>query len=123
MIGRKQKSAALAVMLAAHNRYGAKSFVVDVCGPNYRPLKDAEAQGWVWFNGERCAILDAGVRQLDPYRNAEPRPIVQWICPICLCTVGQEGDAEGLPMKPQCPHCREATLQAAERFRSDQAAS
>lgn len=118
MISRRQKAAALAVLLAAYRRYGQKRFKVDVCGENYRPLRDCETLGWVWFtDGTHCAILDAGVREVEPYRREDPRPVVQWVCPTCQSVVGQEADAEGLPARPSCPHCRRETERLAERMR------
>lgn len=74
MIGRRQEANARAVLLAARNRFGNLSFKVDPCGSNYRPLRDAEFLGWVWFDGDRCAITAGGMVELEDYKTGDGRP-------------------------------------------------
>lgn len=65
----RERHAALAVLLAAYRRYDIRSFKVDPAGPNWVPLHTAETYGWCRFQGNRCAILNDGMRQLEPYRE------------------------------------------------------
>jgi hypothetical protein len=113
----RERHTALAVLLSAHKRYGTKSFKVDPNGHHWKPLHDAEKLGWCWFVGPRCAILDAGLRELEPYRRNEPRPVVQWICPICLHVSAQAEDEAGLPERPHCENCSSQALQMTETMR------
>lgn len=104
--------------MQAYNRYGPnKSFRVDVCGANYRPLKDAESLGWCWFAGERCALTGTGIAELEGYQINPPVSVVHHICVVCLGTVQQELGADGLPVDTACPHCAALSLDAANRMR------
>jgi hypothetical protein len=67
MIGRNQKANARAALLIAWRNFGNHSFRVDLAGRHYRPLKDAESLGWCWFLEDRCSILPAGLREIEPY--------------------------------------------------------
>lgn len=59
---------ALAVVYAAHQRYGTKQFTVDLAGPNYPALLHAQSCGWVWFIDQRHAsVTRAGLMALAPY--------------------------------------------------------
>jgi hypothetical protein len=119
----RHRQEALAVMHKAYRTYGTRSFIVDRNGPNWTPLKIAERLGWVWFQGERCAFLPDGMRELEPYRKTEPKPAVVWICPVCLDTVEQaEGDT-GLPEPPHCPSCSQLTRERIEELLTEQQAA
>lgn len=75
MIGRQQKANALAVLVAVWHRYHGNGFKVDLCGENYRPLRDAESMGWVWFAGpDRCALTKEGIAQISPWINRVDQP-------------------------------------------------
>jgi hypothetical protein len=113
---RQLQNSARAVLLAAHNRFGTRSFVVDPRGPNHQPLRDAEGFGWCWFEKQRCAITASGLEQIEPYRKAEPKPIVQWICPVCLDVVSQFPDREDLPEMIPCPTCQKNAIEAADHL-------
>lgn len=68
MIDRARRAAALCVLHAAHRRHGMRSFRVDLTGPNYGPLVDAEGLGWAWFvTPTRCAVTEAGRVALSDY--------------------------------------------------------
>jgi hypothetical protein len=45
--------------------------------------------------------------------------VVSHVCPVCLSTVSQPQGDTGLPVNVACPTCEQATLQAAERFRTE----
>jgi hypothetical protein len=110
------RRSALAVLLRAGKKYGTKSFVVDPRGENHEPLKLAEQYGWCWFEGPRCAITAEGMRELEPYRRDEPKPAVQWICPVCMDTVDQPEGETGLPERVSCPSCEKLTREQIERL-------
>jgi len=116
----RDRHAALAVMHKAYRTYGTRSFIVDRAGPNWTPLKHAERLGWAWFQGERCAFTPAGMEQLEPYRKTEPKPAVVWVCPVCLDTVEQMADEEGLPERVSCPSCERLTREQIERLLTEQ---
>lgn len=118
----RERHAALAVLFKAYKTYETKSFKVDPKGTNWGPLHTAERYGWCWFVGDRCAILDAGLRELEPYRKDEPKPCVQWICPVCLCVVGQGENEAGLPENVRCETCQRQALEATEKMRERQTA-
>lgn len=118
MIDRKRENAARAVLVAAHRRYGVKSFRVDPAGPNWAPLHDAEVLGWVWWvSDDRCAITHAGQCEVEPYRLDMERPVVEWVCPICGTVVPNFQGSTGLPEVAGCPTCARRAGEAAERFR------
>lgn len=116
----RERHAALAVLFKAYKTYDIKSFKVDMKGPNHAPLRTAEMYGWCWFDGDRCAISDAGMRELEPYRRTEPKPVVQWICPVCLCVCGQLEDEAGLPERPSCPNCELEARELTARLRAEE---
>jgi hypothetical protein len=112
----RQRAAARAVLFAAHHRYGQKVFRVDRHGSNWEPLHWAATFGWCWFvTEERCAILEAGMREIEPYR--QPTPCTSWICPCCLSVVSQPDGETGLPENVRCETCAQAGVEAAERMR------
>lgn len=116
----RERHAALAVLLAAYKKYDIKSFKVDPAGPNWVPLHTAEKLGWVWFQGNRCAIVNDGMRQLEPYRKTQRRPVVEWVCPVCLCVCGQGEDEVGLPERPSCPNCELEARELTARLRAEE---
>lgn len=59
---------ALAVIFAAHQRYGDRVFPIDLAGRNYPALLHAQSRGWAWFRDQRhAAITIDGRRALAPY--------------------------------------------------------
>jgi DNA-directed RNA polymerase subunit RPC12/RpoP len=115
----RKRAVARAVVLAAFKLKGQKAFRVDPAGANWQPLKDAESLGWVWFvDPERCAILDAGLREIEPYRQDEPKPCVQYLCAVCGSVVAQPQGETGLPVSVRCERCAETSAAAAERMRA-----
>lgn len=59
---------ALAVIFAAHQRYGERVFPVDLAGRNYPALLHAQSRGWVWFADTRhAAVTRDGRRALAPF--------------------------------------------------------
>jgi hypothetical protein len=116
----RDRQAALACMFTAYRRYATRSFIVDSKGPNWKPLHDAEQYGWCWFQGDRCAFTSEGMRELEPYRRTEPKPAVQWICPVCLDTVEQMAGDTGLPEQPHCPACSKLTRERIEELLTEQ---
>lgn len=116
----RDRHAALAVMFRAYRTYDTRSFLVDPNGPNWKPLKTAEQMGWCWFQADRCAFTAEGMCQLEPYRRHEPKPIVQWICPVCLGVVDQPADDAGLPERVSCPSCERLTRERIEEMLTEQ---
>lgn len=117
----KKRAVARAVVLAAFKAKGRKAFKVNSLGSNYGPLKDAESLGWVWFVApDRCAILDAGMREIEPWRQDEPKPCVQYLCAVCGSMVAQPQGETGLPVSVRCESCAETSAEAAERMRAEQ---
>jgi hypothetical protein len=115
----RKRAVARAVILAAHRLKGQKAFKVDRAGANYAALRDAEALGWVWFMApDRCAILDAGMREIEPYRRDEPKPCVEYLCGVCGSMVAQPQGDTGLPVAVRCEACAETSAAAAARMRA-----
>jgi hypothetical protein len=118
MIGRKQRHAALAVLVLASRRYGDRCFKVDPAGQNYRPLRDAESLGWVRFSShDYAALTPAGLAEANGYER--PRTVVSYVCQVCGSVVGQPPDAEGLPVNTRCPVCERMTDEAVLRLRHE----
>lgn len=116
---RQKRAVARAVVLAAYRAKGQKAFRVDRNGANYGPLRDAEALGWVWFiTPDRCAILDAGMREIEPWRQDEARPCVQYVCAVCDTVVAQPQGETGLPVSVRCESCAATSAEAAARMRA-----
>ena len=113
----RERHTALAVLFTAYRKFATKSFKVDPKGHHWKPLHDAEKLGWCWFEGPRCALTAEGLRELEPYRRNEPKPVVEWICPVCLHVAGQAEDEAGLPERPVCEHCLEQTVGAIDTLR------
>jgi hypothetical protein len=113
----RRRAAAKAVIYAAVHRYGQKVFRVDPRGSNWEPLHWAADFGWAWFprDDDCCAILEAGMREIEPYR--ETKPCVSWICPVCLTVVSQPDGDTGLPENTRCETCAKAGVEAADRLR------
>jgi len=121
MIGRQQRAAALASLVGAHGRYGTRAFRVDRRGPHWSALHDAAELGWCWWPGdERCALTDAGLREIEPYRREQPAACVSYVCPVCQHVVGQPAGETGLPVAVTCPNCAKTSAEAAERMRQAQ---
>jgi hypothetical protein len=118
MIGRKQRGAALCVMVAAWNRYQGATFRVDVAGSNYRPLRDAETLGWVWFpSQDRVAFTPEGIAELQAYGIDAQRVICTFACPVCGARVAQVDRGDGMPQNPSCQNCARITAEATKRMR------
>lgn len=118
MIGRQQRAAALASLVGAHGRYGTKSFRVDPRGPHWSALHDAAELGWCWWpDADRCALTDAGLRELEPYRRDDPPACVSYVCAVCRHVVGQPSGDTGLPVAVACPNCAKTGREAAELMR------
>lgn len=113
-----QQASARAALVAAHRRFGTKAFRVDPRGPNWQPLHDAARWGWCWWpDADRCALLDAGLREIEPYRREQPAACVSYVCPVCQHTVSQPAGETGPPVAVACQHCAETSMDAAEALR------
>lgn len=118
MIGRRQRANALCVMIAAWNRYSGATFRVDIIGSNYRPLKDAESCGWVWFpSRDRVAFTQEGIEALQAYGIDAQRVICTFLCTVCGAKVAQVDRGDGLPQNPACSNCVEMTAKATAEIR------
>jgi hypothetical protein len=110
----RERHAALASLFKAHRTYQTRSFLVDRNGQHWGPLHTAERYGWCWFQDDRCAITHDGRVQMEPYLKTEPRPCVQWICPVCMGVVEQLEDEAGMPENTPCPTCQKLTREQVE---------
>jgi hypothetical protein len=73
----RDRHAALATLFKAFRIHQTRSFKYDPAGPNMAGLRLCERFGWLWFEAGRAAITSEGLRELEPYRRSEPKPLVQ----------------------------------------------